>query len=284
MTHETFKSYSSGQLKDRRRKLRRQRGFKSLQASWRLVAVGGLAAGLVWIVTLPDWVIRRPEQVAIEGNQILSIEGIHALLPLSYPQSLLHVHPDLLARELVKEPSPIAEANVRRELFPPSLTVRVRERYPVAIAYPPTPPAGSKGRAVPAAKPIGLIDDRGLWIPFESYQSLTSASVLPKLKVRGNFESYRQDWSILYGALQKTAVKVFEVDWQDPGNLILTTELGIVHCGSDRALVPQQLQVLDRMRQLPQAIKLSQIAYIDLKKPDAPFVKMKAARPAPAAK
>jgi cell division protein FtsQ len=284
MTHETFKSYSSGQLKDRRRKLRRQRGFKSLQASWRLAAVGGLAAGLVWIVTLPDWVIRRPEQVAIEGNQILSIEGIRALLPLSYPQSLLHVHPDLLARELVKEPSPIAEASVRRELFPPSLTVRVRERYPVAIAYPPVLPAGSKGRAVAAAKPIGLIDDRGLWIPFDSYQSLTSASVLPKLKVRGNFESYRQDWLLLYEVLQKTAVKVLEVDWQDPGNLILTTELGIVHCGPDRSLLAQQLQVLDRMRQLPQAIELSQIAYIDLKKPDAPFVKMKAARPAPPAK
>ena len=222
MAHETFKSYSSGQLKDRRRKLRRQRGFKSLQASWRLVAVGGLAAGLAWIITLPDWVIRRPEQVAIEGNQILSIDGIRALLPLSYPQSLLHIHPDLLARELVKDPSPIAAASVRRGLFPPSLTVRVRERYPVAIAYPPTPPARIKGRPAPSVKPTGLIDDRGLWIPFDSYQSLTSASVLPKLKVRGNFESYRQDWSILYEAMQKSAVKVSQVDWQDPENLVLT--------------------------------------------------------------
>jgi cell division protein FtsQ len=286
MTHESFTSYSTVELKDRRRKLRRQRGFKSLKAGWRLLAVGGLAGGLAWIVTLPDWVIRRPEQVAIEGNQILSAESIRALLPLSYPQSLLRVHPDAISRQL--ETGPIADASVRRQLFPPSLTVRVRERYPVALVVAPKPQANSskqpaKSRSRTSA-PLGMLDEQGFWMTFESYEAFASPSVLPKLKVSGDLDLIRRHWVQLYSSLKKSPLKISEVDWQDATNLILKTELGPVHFGLYSDRFGEQLQVLDRMRQLPKEIDLSRVAYIDLKNPKAPLVQLKSPRPSTPAK
>jgi cell division protein FtsQ len=65
---------------------------------------------------------------------------------------------------------------------------------------------------------------------------------------------------------------VFEVDWQNPGNLILTTELGAVHLGPYSSRIAEQLTVLDKMRQLPKQLDLSQIAYIDLKNPTSPMI------------
>ncbi|HEY9652894.1 MAG TPA: cell division protein FtsQ/DivIB, partial [Coleofasciculaceae cyanobacterium] len=60
-------SVSQQELSNRRKQLRRARRIKAFQALWRSVLAGGMASGLVWAITLPDWVIRQPEQVAIEG-------------------------------------------------------------------------------------------------------------------------------------------------------------------------------------------------------------------------
>jgi len=68
-------------LRNHRRKL-----FQSLL---RTLAVSGIAAGLVWATTRPIWVLHESNQISIEGNQFLSAQ-VRSLLPLSYPQSLLH--------------------------------------------------------------------------------------------------------------------------------------------------------------------------------------------------
>src|SRR4028119_1149443 len=126
-------SVSQAQLTTRRKKLRRERRVKSFQAIWRSLFVGGMATSLVWAITLPEWVIRQPEQVVIEGNHFLSSQAIRSLLPLSYPQSLLRVQPQALAKSLESQ-APIAKAIVSRQLLPPGLTIQVKERRPVAIA------------------------------------------------------------------------------------------------------------------------------------------------------
>lgn len=283
MTKELVTSFSPTDLRTRRRHLRRQRGVKSLQTVWRVLVVGGFAGGMFWVTTLPDWVIRRPEQVEIEGNELLSPQSVRSLLGISYPQSLLRLHPDAIAQHLESQ-GPISSATVRRQLFPPSLTVDVRERHPVAIAYltdSKSPQPKSTGDRQPSpSNAAGLLDAQGVWIPLDSYQDLNPGTTLPQLKVKGDPQWYSPKWTQVYQALRDSPVVVEEIDWQDRSNLILKTNLGWVYCGADSHRLPQQLQVIDRMRTLPEKLDPQRMAYLDLRNPDAPYVQMKATDPA----
>ncbi len=261
-------SVSQTELTSRRKKLRRARRIKSFQSIWRTLFVGGMATSLVWAITLPDWVIRQPEQIVIEGNHFLSAKAIRSLLPLSYPQSILLLQPQAIAKSLESQ-GPIAKATVSRQLLPPGLTIQVKERKPVAIAQPPT---NQNAKTNPTA--AGLLDEQGVWMPKSSYTQLEQNLELPTLKVIGQNEQYRPYWSEVYQAVNHSAVKVFEIDLQDPGNLILKTELGNVHFGPYGSRFVEQLGILDRMRELPTHINPRKIAYIDLKNPDFPAIQM----------
>jgi cell division protein FtsQ len=275
-------SVSQEQLTTRRKKLRRARRIKSFQTIWRSLFVGGMASSLIWALTLPDWVIRQPEQIAIEGNHFLSSKAIRSLLPLSYPQSLLRVQPQAIAESLESQ-GPIAKAFVSRQLVPPGLTIQVKERKPVAIAYG-SAPSGAIAQAVatqnaktlpsPSTPPTGLLDEQGVWMPESSYTKVEQNFELPTLKVIGLRDRYRPYWPEVYQAVSHSPVKVFEIDWQNPANLILKTELGKVHFGPYSSRFTEQLGVLDRMRELPTHISPSKIAYIDLKNPDLPAIQM----------
>jgi cell division protein FtsQ len=263
-------SVSQNELTTRRKKLRHARRIKSFQSLWRTLFVGGMATGLVWAITLPDWVIRSPGQIVIEGNHFLSAKAIRSLLPLSYPQSILQVQPQAIAKSLEAQ-GPIAKATVSRQLLPPGLTIQVKERKPVAIAKPPTSPNSKTSTTNPAA---GLVDEQGIWMPKSSYTELEQNLELPTLKVIGQNEQYRPYWSEAYQALARSAVQVFEIDWQNPSNLILKTDLGNVHLGPYSSRFSEQLGILDRMRELPTHVSPSKIAYIDLKNPDFPAIQM----------
>lgn len=229
-----------------------------------------MATGLVWAVTLPDWVIRQPEQIVIEGNHFLSRQAIRSLLPLSYPQSLLQIQPQALAKSLESQ-SPIAKATVSRQLLPPGLTIQVKERKPVAIAQ---SPAHLNSKTSDSTASMGLLDEQGVWMPRSIYTQLEQNQELPTLKVIGSNAQYRPYWSVVYQAVNQSAMKVLEIDWQDPANLILKTELGTVHFGPYSSRFTEQLTVLDRMRELPTRIQPSKIVYIDLKNPDFPAIQM----------
>ena len=266
-------SVSQAELAQRRNQLRRQRRLKAFQAIWRSVLVSGLAGGLFWVITLPDWVIRNPEQIDVEGNQLLSASKVRSLLRLSYPQSLLKLQPQAIAQKLESQ-APIAQATVTRQLLPPSLTIQVKERQPIAIAQ---PPASNKQATASKAKPrpMGLLDEQGIWIPLDSYRNGKRSLKLPTLKIIGRHEQYRAYWSPLYQAMSHSPVKVFEIDCQDPVNLIIKTELGKVHLGAYSSRIAYQIKVLDRMRELPSHINPNEIDYIDLKNPDVPSIQLK---------
>lgn len=266
-------SVSRTELAQRRQKLRQRRRVKLLQASWRVVAVCGLTAGVIWAATLPTWVIRRPEQVRIEGNRFIPVRTLRSLLPIPYPQSLFRVEPQAIARELQAR-APIADVIVSRQLFPPGLIIQVKERLPVAIALTADDLRSGGTKAAATAK-SSLLDENGMLIPLQSYTSLDQSLKLPSLKVIGNPESYRASWSKLYRELiQGPPINVSELDWSNPANLILKTELGMVHLGPYSARFPSQLKAIDRMRTLSAHPRFSQITYIDLRNPDAPMIQM----------
>ncbi|MDJ1171396.1 FtsQ-type POTRA domain-containing protein [Roseofilum sp. BLCC_M154] len=253
---------SKQELLERRRKLRQKQRLKLLQTLWQTVAVGAIAYGGGWLLTQPNWAIRDPEQVVIRGNELLTTEALRELLPIKYPQSLFRVQPHEIAQTLEAK-GPIAQAQVTRQLLPLRLTIEVSERKPVAIAM-------DSGQS----KTVGLIDEQGIWMPLESYTQLTS-SALPTLKIIGPLAYYQSSWAEIYGVLKTSPVQIMELNWEDPKNLILTTELGKVHLGVYTPQLAKQLQVLDRMRQLPQQIPPGQMNYIDLRNPDDPSIEIK---------
>lgn len=268
-------SVSSNELAQRRQQLRRQRRLKWLQSSWRTVAVSGLAGGLIWGTTLPGWVIRK-EQVVISGNQYIPEQTIRTLLPIAEPRSLWRIEPDQIA-EVLRAKAPIAEAKVERQLFPPGLRVEIKERRPVAVALPPSataPAPETSSTSSPTTAGVGLLDEGGVWIPLENYKALDPSLQLPTLKIIGRPEQYHHYWTKLYQAVSLSPVRVLEIDWRDSANLVLKTELGVVHCGSYSSRFLEQLSLLDRMRQLSSKVRADQIAYIDLRDPDNPAIQL----------
>ena len=273
------RDFSREALAERRLQLRRQRGWKVIRTAWRTLLVSGMATGLVWSLTFRFWVLNTPEQVQIEGTELLSPETIHDLLPLQYPLSLLQVEPQNLVKTL-ESSAPIAQAAVTREVVPPRLIIRVQERRPVAQAS----LAPETGSVKPGQEKWGLLDERGFWIPLEQFTNLQSDKELPPLKVLGIRLDLRSDWSSLYKTILSSPIKVTEVDWRNPNNLILKTDMGIVHCGVYSPQFPLQLQTLDRLRNLPQHPQAKEMEYIDLRDPQAPFLQIRASPPPPAPK
>jgi cell division protein FtsQ len=262
-------SISRKELAQRRQKLRRQRQMKILQAIWRTMAITGLAGGLLWVTIQPIWILKTPKQISItSANQSLSQEAVQSLLVLSYPQSLWRIQPAAIAESLKKQPA-IVQATVSRRLFPPGLMIEIQERVPVAIAQR-TRSQGNNTNKTEIS--TGLLDAQGVWMPLEKYTMINPEVKLPSLKVIGVPEQYGQYWSRLYSSISQSSVKITEIDCQDPTNLKLKTELGIVYLGALSPQFPQQIRVLAKLRHLPTKINPTQINYIDLKNPDAPLV------------
>ncbi len=261
-------SVSPAELKNRRQKLQRRRRIKFWQGIWRSLLVSGMAGGLVWAVALPNWVIRKPEQIEIEGNQLLSVQAVRALIPMSYPQSILQLQPSSVSKGL-EDQGPIAEAKTTRQLLPPSLTIEVSERKPVAIAL---PNQGTNSE-------IGYLDEEGVWMAKSSYTGIEHNIQLPTLKVTGLNSQYITYWQEIYRAIIRSGVKIFEINFQDPNNLVLKTDLGEVHLGSyTTQIFPEQLRILAQMGNLNSKVEGSKIDYIDLQNPQAPALKMKDAK------
>ncbi|MEC4893593.1 MAG: FtsQ-type POTRA domain-containing protein [Oscillatoria sp. PMC 1051.18] len=264
-------SVSLTELKQRRQKLQRRRQIRSLQAMWRSLVVSGMAGGLCWSLALPYWAIEQPQQVDIEGNEFLDKTTIRLLLPLSYPESLLKLQPQLLSQQL-ESTAPIAKARVIRQLLPPSVTIQVQERRPVAIAFPSTKSVQEAGTS---EAEVGFLDEQGVWMPITSYTGFDPDTKLPTLKVIGEAEQYRHYWSEIYQIISRSPVQVFEIDWQNPANLVLKTELGKVYLGSYSANFGEQIKVLGKMGSLPDRVHPSQIDYLDLTNPESPSIQLK---------
>ncbi|MCC5641463.1 FtsQ-type POTRA domain-containing protein [Nostoc sp. CHAB 5824] len=264
-------SVSRTDLAQRRKKLRRQRQMRIIQAIWRTFAITGLAGGLLWVAVQPVWVLKTPKQVVMKsGNQLLSDETTQSLLVLSYPQSLWRIEPTAIANSLKKQPT-IAQAIVRRRLFPPGLNIEIQERVPVAV----TQTASEQNQTTGNKKvTIGLLDASGAWMPLEKYTSLNPTKKLPNLRVIGLPKQYCLYWTQLHQAVSQSAVRVIEIDCQNPANLILKTELGNVHLGVPGPQLSEQIKVLAQMRHLAAKLNFGQIEYIDLKNPDFPLVQM----------
>lgn len=268
-------SISSDELTERRRQLRRKRRGRFLQTGWQILSMTGLTIAIVWAVTLPDWMLHDSSQIVIEGSKSLSSDGIRSMLPINYPESVLAIQPEEIAHVLETE-APIEEATVSRRMFPPGVIIRIQERRPVATVYanPNSSTSVVSNKGVDDLFVMALLDEKGTWMPYEQFASFNRSAKLPSLKVIGIQEQYRSQWPSLYRAISQSPVKVSTIDWREPSNLILQTEIGKVHFGPFSSRFSEQLKVLDRMRKLPENIETNKVSYIDLSNPDMPMLEL----------
>ncbi|MEM9924230.1 MAG: FtsQ-type POTRA domain-containing protein [Cyanobacteria bacterium P01_D01_bin.50] len=262
-------SASSTDLEERREKLRRNRQIKIISTIWRTLAVTGLAGSLLWFLIQPIWVLKSNKDITVSGNQLLSDEGIQSKMQLSYPKSLWRISPSRLSASLKQQPG-IIQATVSRRLFPPGLIVKVTEIVPVAITQTPRKP---NAKSTNQETINGLIDINGMWVMKKNYKSI-GADKLPSLKLIGEVQHYRPFWKQFYQAISKSSVKVMEIDYQNPNNIILKTELGLVHLGSPTSKLTEKMKLLTKIRRLPAQVNMSQIEFIDLTNPETILVQM----------
>ncbi len=263
---------STTRLQSRRDQLKQERSSREAQTTIRCICLISITGFSFWLLTLPDWVIRDKKQIKVQGNELLSREEVRSLIPLNYPQSLLQLSTNELANQL-KQKIPLTKVVVTREFIPPSLTVDIKEKQPVAIAY---GKIISPGKQKLTMKKLGYLDQDGVFVSAQMYQRLqNNRDKAPKLKVLGIPDLYLPYWKDLYHLLIQSEVKITEVDWQNPANLILTTELGKVHIGGYSSKLSQQLTVLAKLKPLTSKISREGIIYIDLQDPEMPLIKEK---------
>jgi len=279
MRVQPFSVLSSDEIDDRRRQLRHQRGLHRLRNGARFVVLAAFAVGAIALIRQPGWTVRDASAIQVSGNRWLPDDTVRNLLGLNYPQSLLRLDPNQIAQHLSTSET-IAEARVYRELMPPGLKVWVRERQPVAIAYPSDTPVVLGAMTIVGRRKsvdrLGLLDAGGQWMTYNDYVDRPKMPPLPALATIGNYDDYKTRWPEVYAEISRSSVQIAQIDWRDPSNIILSTEIGAVHLGSIGSRLPEQIIALDRLRNLPQQIGADRILYIDLSDPHAPYVQVPA--------
>lgn len=243
----------------RRQDIRKQRQMRIIRSIWQFCAVSGTTAFALWISMAQEWHIRSQGQIVIIGNQYIPSASLQKLAPIKYPQSIFQVEPEAIAQHLQKV-SPVHQVVVSRRVLPAQITIELKERTPVAIS-------SRRGQ-------IGFLDAEGLWMPQTSYPPNIPK---PKLTVLEPSNQSIQEWSLLYQQLESSPVTISQLDARQPQNMILSTELGQVHCGSyNPGLFQRQLQALVNLQSLPKTINKRPVTYIDVRDPTTPIVQTSA--------
>ncbi|MGK7909995.1 MAG: cell division protein FtsQ/DivIB [Synechococcus sp.] len=269
-----LKSTTRTHLKERRQQVRQQLRHQLQSRLWRWTLTAGLLVGGVYVARLPCWKVQVANSVRIQGNDLLDDRDILAFVPPIDSLYIWQVEPHRVEAAMLENPF-LKSVSVRRQLFPPHISAEVEERQAIAV-----------GRV--AGTP-GFIDTEGQWVDSTDL-SVESASEWPTLIVMGWEPAQKRDWAELLFVLQHSVVAIRTVDWRNPTNLILQTELGEVHFGQlpegthpDTPLgrsplarvVKERLQGLNQLSGLydgPCNCQPSDVDYINMSHPQLPTI------------
>lgn len=262
---------SNYNVSNKTKELKKERRLKAFLIITRTLLISSFALGALWLLVLPNWVIRSQNEIKVKGNQFLSEQEVRSLIPFSYPQPLVTMTIANLEQKLETN-TPFSDVVITRKILPPELIIDVTERQPVAIAQT-TRLENNQNKIIQ----LGYLDDQGILMENKFYQDIPQEKLkLPTLKIIGIPDQYLPHWQNLYSLVKLSEVKIKTIDWRNPTNLILDTELGKVHLGAySLNTFPEQLKMLAKMKQLPQKISRDQILYLNLSNPDYPYVKEK---------
>lgn len=248
---------SKADLATRRQKFLRERFKIRMLGLWRFCLALVFAGGIGWGSQQPLWQLKAPDEIHIVGNKHLDKRQIYQALKLPLPSGILAIKPDQLQKRLIAE-LPLHAVQVRRQLFPPALSIQVDERQPVAFA--------PKPNGV-----VGFVDEAGYWFSDKQYLSFQR----PSLNVWGFQAEKAEIWRQIYPEIARSAIHIQAVDLRNPGNIVLRTELGEVCFGAFGPQFPSQLHLLDRIRGIKSYFKPNNIAFIDLRSARVPMVRIR---------
>ena len=227
---------------------------RELQISlWRACFMISLTMGLGIAATLPNSQIKARSQIKIDGETLVSEDKIYQALNFRYPQFIWSVNGINLGHKIESIPS-IQAAKVNKQIIPPTITISLHEKKPVALAT-------SQGE-------VGFLTSQGEWIEQKFYGNINADFPLPKLKVIDYKIQFRQHWHKIYQLISLyPELEITEVHWQSSGNVFLKTKIGQVFLGSESSRLTQQFKIISKLKNLPNKIDSSEIAYIDLSNP-----------------
>jgi cell division protein FtsQ len=299
---DTYSDTNVVSILDRRKQLKQQRRSQFLQSFWRTVAIASGVISLGWLFSRPEWKIRQASQVQIMGNEQISAQALETFLPISFPTSLLRIKPNAI-RIALERNTHVDKVWVNRQLFPPHIIIKVKERPPVALTPCPSCVLVTEENSqliTLGPADLWLLDTQGIPLPYGSYPKLQESNKVPKLattdylkpltpqkikqwraKLPSNLSNFvavdpdtQSQWKTMYEILRSSPVQVQELKWENPKNLQLKTEFGIIHLGAFGPKFSAQLQALDQMRSLPQRLNLEKIKSIDLVDPKRPVIEL----------
>ena len=245
---------SLDKLQQKLHRLKQQRQQRLRRSLWRCLIAISSATGLLALASLPYWQVKHKFQLDIEGESLISEDTIHSWLNFAYPQYIWSIPTQKLAQQLELIPS-IAAVKISKQILPPRLNVAIQERIPVALAS--------------SAGEVGFLDQEGNWIAQQHYGELKTNLTLPDLKVVNFQPQERNSWIKIYHLISLySAIEIEEISWDRANGLFLKTEIGMVYLGSDRSRLEKQFEVMASLKNLPDRVERSEIAYIDLSNPD----------------
>lgn len=235
---------------------------------WRFGLTAGLCTGCFVLLQQPWWLLEGEHQLEIEGLSRLRDREILDLLPLSYPVAIWAVQPQQLEASLRQYPL-IQSAAIERRLLPLGVRITLVEREPMATSTLGTVP--------------GIVDRAGVWVPQNIYTNLPQ---LPDLRLEGYETQPPEQWQHVLALVGRSPVAITLLDWRNPENLVLGSELGTIHVGAlvfsgtdtgaGEVQLQRQLQALDQLRDLEAHCQCerSDIDYIDLRNPSNPTISL----------
>ncbi len=249
---------SSRKLQQNLHLLKQQKQKQLRLALWRSIVAISCTVGLLTVSRLPYWQIKESSQLDIGGENLIAEETLYSWLNFVYPQYIWSIPTQKLTKQLELMPS-IAAAKITKQILPPRLIVKIQERTPVAIAA--------------AAGKVGFLDPEGIWIDQKYYGKLRENLTLPSLKVINFQPSERNSWIKIYRLIRLySVIKIEEITWDRSNGLFLKTEIGMVYLGSNRSQLEKQFKIMAQLKNLPDRVNPSEIAYIDLSNPNSNLI------------
>ena len=225
---------------------------------WRAGLLICCSMSLGILASLPYWQVKQQSQIRINGEKLVSEKTIHSTLNFAYPQFIWSVDGLNLAQKIESIPS-VAVAQVNRRIIPPSIIISLQEKKPVALA-------AFQGE-------VGFLDFQGEWIPLKFYGNINADYPLPKIKVINYEMQHRKSWRKIYRLISLyPELKISEVEWNQSGSLFLQTKIGRVFLGSELSRLEQQFKIMTKLKNLPDHLESSEIAYIDLSNPQVNLI------------
>ncbi len=233
----------------------------NLKSIWTifLLNVFSLYTGMALVKN--GWSPVNRKSIYIKGNESFSKTEILEATRLSIPKALLNINPKKIQIELLNN-LPLKNVSIHRWIFPPSLSIEIQERSPIAFAK----------KAKIYGSEEGMIDIDSYWIPMRFAHQLHNSSI--DLSIDGWTNNNKELITFILKRRNSFGSPLKKIILSPNGELSLQTDqFSSIHLGRDRSLLRKQLKTLSYLgKSLPQKILKEKSTTLNLRDPLKPQI------------